>query len=199
MVLAAALVCCNQEREVRKYSESKTAEPAPIENVRQIPATIPGAAPGEVHFSWKTPAGWQPLEDTTGLRLAAFSIAAGERKALCTIISLQGTAGGLEANVLRWAGQLDLAMEPGSKELEEFLAKKETFRTRDDLPAVSIDFTGLTPAPGCKSILATVISLETATIFIKLTGSKSLLLENKEKFAALSRSFSLDRKITNKR
>lgn len=176
---------------MRKYSESETAAPGTLEKVKPaVTAARQGAGEGR-HFFWETPAGWKQIGDTTGMRLAAFEIEAGEQKALCTIISLAGTAGGIKANVLRWAGQIDVIMEADSSELEEFLAKKEDFRTRDDLPAVLIDFTSLTRGPGDRSILATVISLKTATIFIKLMGSKSLLLENKEKFAAVSRSFSL--------
>jgi phage-related protein len=103
-----------------------------LENIKPAAAEVRQDA-GEVsQFSWETPAGWKQIEDTTGMRLAAFSIESGERQALCTIISLAGTAGGIKANVLRWASQIDVIMEPDSKKLEEFLAKKEDFRTRNN-------------------------------------------------------------------
>jgi len=169
MLLSAA---CDKGREVRKYKKQET----PTSSHPQ--------------FSWDTPAGWTDM-NTSGMRLAAFSIQSAGKESLCTIVPLRGTAGGIRANVSRWLGQINAKMEPGSKAFEDFLTSGETFRTKGQLPAVMFDFTTLTPGPKDQSVLVTVLTMQDSTIFIKLTGEKSHLLENKEKFKALSQSFSL--------
>lgn len=149
------------------------------------------ATPARMHFSWDTPQGWSREQKTSGMRLAAFSIKSQDKESLCTIIPLKGAAGGIRANVMRWLGQINVNMEPGSEKLEKFLSAGEDFRTKGGFPAVMIDFTTITPRPEDRSILATVITLQDSTIFIKMTGEKSHLVENKEKFKALSKSFTI--------
>lgn len=191
-MLAAAMlllsVSCDKGREVRKYKKQET--PAAEQKIERISPKSRETAPGRVQFSWDTPEGWDNLQKTSGMRLASFSIKSGNKESRCTIVPLRGTAGGIKANVMRWLGQINIGMEPGSKDFEEFLNGGETFKSKGQLPAVMFDFTSLTPGPQDQSILVTVLTMQDSTIFIKMTGEKAHLLENKEKFKALSQSFS---------
>jgi hypothetical protein len=142
-------------------------------------------------YQWDTPKGWSEVRKSTGMRLATFSIKSQNRESLCTIIPLKGAAGGTRANVIRWLGQINLKMEPGSQTVEKFLAAGEKLQIPGNFPAVLFDFTTVTAGPEDKSILATIITLKNSTIFINMTGVKSHLTENREKFKALSQSFTI--------
>jgi len=166
---------CDKGREVRKYKKKES----------------PQTASGKVIFQWDTPRGWTGNRSATGMRLASFSVNNGDRKSLCTIIPLKGAAGGIRANIIRWLGQIDANIATESKEVETFIDSGEAFRTRGNFPAVFYDFTGLTGSPGDQSILVTIISFRDSSIFIKMTGEKAHLLENRKKFKSLSQSFRL--------
>ena len=146
--------------------------------------------PAHAHFQWDTPEGWNENRASSGFRLAAFTVKSGDIESICTIIPLQGEAGGLKANVTRWLGQMTGAMRPNENTVEKLLKAQETFLTKGQFPAVLIDFTPVTPGPTDKSILAGVLTVQGNSIFIKMTGQKSHLIENKAKFKALCQSFS---------
>lgn len=166
-------VSCGQGETVRKYKEKE----------KETAAT---------HFQWQTPEGWSEDGAASGFRLAAFTIKSqnSQSTALCTIVPLQGEAGGLRANIERWLGQINGGTLPADA-VERLLKGQENFLTAGQFPAVLIDFTALTINPRDKSILAAVISVSGNSIFIKMTGEKFLLMENKEKFKALCQSFTL--------
>jgi hypothetical protein len=169
--------CCDKGREVRKYQKKETSQ----------------TESGKAQFRWDTPQGWLENPTVRGMRLTTFSIKSRDGESQCTIIPLKGTAGGIRANVIRWLGQINAKMEPGSNELEKFLATGEEFRTKGDFPAVLYDFTGVTGSPENQSILAAVITVQDSSVFIKMTGEKVQLIKNKKKFVSLSQSFRLEK------
>ena len=180
------VVSCGKGETVRKYKEKETV-PA------SRPKTTPGAGTAHAQFQWKTPEGWIEDKTSSGFRLAAFTIKSqnNESTALCTIVPLQGEAGGLKANIERWLGQISEETVPPADAVERLLKAQEKFLTVGQFPGVLIDFTDLTIKPTDKSILAAVISVNGNSIFIKMTGEKSLLSDNREKFKALCQSFTL--------
>jgi len=182
------VVSCGKGEKVRKYKE-KEKETAPASGTM----TTPGAGLAHPHFQWKTPEGWSEDKTSSGFRLAAFTIESknNEAKALCTIVPLQGEAGGLKANVERWLGQISVETAPPAGTVDKLMQAQEKFLAGGQFPAALIDFTAVTPKPTDVSILVTVISINGNSIFIKITGEKSLLSENKEKFKALCQSFTL--------
>jgi hypothetical protein len=182
---------CDKGREVRKYKKQETA--IVEQKAKSTSAKGQMAAPAHRPFSWDTPPEWSEAKKKSGMRLATFSIKSQESESRCTIVSLRGTAGGIRANVIRWLGQINVKMDPAGKGLEEFLSAGEKFQTKGKLPAVMFDFTAVTAAPADQSILVTVITMQNSTIFIKMIGIKAHLLENKDKFKSLSRSFALKR------
>ncbi|MCK4762742.1 MAG: hypothetical protein KAW12_11150 [Candidatus Aminicenantes bacterium] len=188
VIIAALFFSCGENGKVRKYKRDDSTKPAVTSAHTQMKKTLPARS----KYSWDTPQDWKQEQNTSSFRVATFSIEAGQEKSTCTIIPLKGAAGGLNANVARWLGQIDISME--ENKLEKFLAGSEKFKTESGLPVVAIDLTTVTAKPGDTSILAAVITLrdKDTTVFIKMTGKKSHLLENKEKFKALSRSLTLN-------
>lgn len=191
--LAAVLLLmasCGKGEKVRKYKE-KEKETAPASGT----VATPDAGVAHPHFQWQTPEGWKEDNTPSGFRLAAFTINSPNKETptLCTIVPLQGEAGGVKANVERWLGQItgETSPAPSPGTADKLLQAQEKFLAGGQFPAVLIDFTSVTPKPTDKSIMATIISVNGNSIFIKMTGEKSQLSENKEKFKALCQSFTL--------
>ncbi len=197
-------VSCGGDGKVRKYKEK--GEAAKVENKAphgkmNVPAPDPAktAEARKTHFKWEKPEGWTQESAASSFRLATFTVKSGEQASSCTIIPLQGTAGGLKANVSRWLGQVSgkaghadpMLAEGDASMVQKLLAAQKKFLTKGQFPAVFIDFTTVTPEASGQSILATVITVSGSTVFIKMTGSKSLLLENKKKFMELCQSFNM--------
>jgi hypothetical protein len=189
LVTLMAAVSCGDSGKVRKYKEEAPAAGTQQEK-QASPAPAAAAMPAHTHFQWNSPEGWIENRAASGFRLAAFTVKSGEIESICTIIPLQGEAGGLEANVTRWLGQITGSMPPDENTVEKLLKAQEKFLTKGQFPAVLIDFTPATPNPTDKSILAGILTVQGNSIFIKMTGQKSHLLENKAKFKALCQSFS---------
>jgi hypothetical protein len=179
MPVLAGISCDSGTGKVRKYKEKSPQPTAPT-----------GQAEG-AHFQWETPEGWNENRAASGMRLATFTVKSGNKESICTIIPLQGEAGGLEANVTRWLGQIKTTVQPSDHTVETLLKSQEKFLTKGQFPAVLIDYTPVTPLPADQSILASVISVNRNSIFIKMMGEKSHLRENKKKFKALCQSFTI--------
>lgn len=190
LVALIAAVSCGDSGKVRKYKEKVLPAAETEQKVQKSPAPGAAAMPAHTHFQWNTPEGWKENRASSGFRLAAFTVKSGDIESICTIIPLQGEAGGLKANVTRWLGQITGPMRPNENTVEKLLKAKETFLTKGQFPAVLIDFTPVTPNPTDKSILAGVLTVQGNSIFIKMTGQKSHLRENKPKFKGLCQSFS---------
>ena len=198
--LLMMVVSCDKGGKVRKYKEKESPVPSgthahsPMAKTGSpAPGTVnaPGVDAVHAHFQWKKPDGWGEGEKTSGFRLASFTVksSGSTGQAICTIIPLQGEAGGLKANVTRWLGQIASGAGPTDARVDQLLEKQEKFLTRGGFPAVLIDLTPVTPNPTDKSILSTVITVNGNSVFIKMTGEQSILTENKDKFKALCQSF----------
>ena len=140
-------------------------------------------------LAWDTPESWNE-KPGAGMRIASFTMGDGDDQGLCTLITLSGPAGGLEANVARWLGQLDLPVPEGTA-FADFLDSQERFETQGGLPGVLADLVPLTRQQGTRedSMMVGVITIKTQTAFLKLTGPMALLESEKKHLVALSRSF----------
>ncbi len=191
-------VSCGDSGTVRKYKEKKSV-PIPAQ---QAHSTTPGTQtpppgspghgqmPAQAHFKWESPEGWEEAPKTSGMRLATFNIKSGEKTAVCTVVPLKGEAGGLNANVQRWMGQVGIQPGEGGKTLQAVLDAREKFLTKGQFAGILIDVTAVTQGDETPSVIATVLDVRGNSVFIKMTGPKNLLLENKDKFKALCSSFS---------
>ena len=178
-----AVAACSRQPHVREYDEV-VIKPSPV--VAAFDGSgAGGAAAGPL--AWQTPPAWQELPGD-GIRLAAFLLEQGDRRAETTVVMLGGVAGGLQANVVRWLDQLGVQL--GDEELARFLAAGEPVATRDGLHLTVFDFTRLTTAGG-DSMLAAVGPVLDQTLFVKMSGDGDLVAAARGDFLRLVGSLEL--------
>ena len=166
IICAIAFSGCDQKPQVRHYTEI-------IIPADQVADHMPG-----VKLAWDVPSAWsQGAGD--GMRLGTFHLASDPSAFDCSIVSLPGGAGGLEANLKRWMGQINLDISDG--QLAQFIAasKGRIF----DFTQLQKDRDVLTP-----SMLVAMLNMRGTTVFIKMKGSIAAINENKGSFLALVKS-----------
>ena len=157
--------------DIRSYTVSKQAEPAPI-------AASPGDVPTKpAPVRYDVPEGWTD-GGASGIRLATLLIGdpAGQREV--TIIPASGT---LEGNVARWQGQLDAGGEPDD------LASRAAAAIE---AAESVDVDGrpakvvlLRDAAAEQAILGAMIpGGGGASLFVKFKGDADVAARERERF-----------------
>jgi len=145
-------------------------------------------------LDWQTPVGWQELPGS-GFRLVTFKSGEGDTAIDCSIVSLSGAAGGIEANLMRWMGQIGL--QAPDEGLIDFLKKSGAYvpehAKANGIPIHGVDFTPLQKnlPDTTPSMYVNIMETPQATIFIKMTGSIDALAKNKKKFESLSRSMTI--------
>ncbi|OGX30922.1 MAG: hypothetical protein A2787_01135 [Omnitrophica WOR_2 bacterium RIFCSPHIGHO2_01_FULL_48_9] len=146
------------------------------------------ASADQTPLTWETPQEWIEKKGS-GLRLATFSGTDPKAMVEVTIISLGGSAGGMIANVTRWMQQIQIDV-PAKSDLENFISRQEKFSTTSDLPAQLIDFTQLqgNAGPDVPSMIAAIVERGDTQIFVKMTGSKQAVLQNRDRLKALAKS-----------
>ena len=208
----AALSSCGHKNEKRVYQEIVIESPLkaawqgtgdPHAALHSTTAGVPMLAETEQAFlsssahvplTWKTPEGWQELPGS-GFRLVTFKAGENGEAIECSIVSLSGEAGGIEANLLRWMTQINL--KAPSDGILDFLKENGTYIPGDSmaghLPINYIDFTQLqkSAAPATPSMYAGIIEGPDSTIFVKMTGSLKAIKEHTKKFQTLSHSIEL--------
>ena len=168
-----------QEISIQPEQKAAPVDPAPA---RMDMASTP-VATAESKLTWTTPAGW--VEQGGGqMRLATFKV--GPEGAECAITVFPGDVGGLEANLKRWLGQLQV--EIPDDVLAKFARSPQTFQSEGNLPCLVYDFEGLLAADRADCLLAAVVPTDGSTTFVKLAGPRTLLASEKENFLALCRS-----------
>jgi len=183
-----AVAGCRQRSAVREYTEIMTGAP---------PASVPAMAQSEdaaattmarAPLHWTAPAGWQESAGDS-MRLATFTVPDAQGTGTCTIVALAGAAGGLEANVRRWIGQLDLPVPPDA-EWQAFLKRQESFTTAAQSQGTLVDLTQLPGAEGRTqgSMLAAATMIQDQTVFVKFTGLPAQLQREKARFLELCKS-----------
>jgi hypothetical protein len=133
------------------------------------------------------PAGWTVQPEGDPLRLAGFW--AGDGKVDVSIVQLEGDAGGLTANVVRWLGQAGLPADLA----ESILAAAEPVQTATGQRGVVVDFTGHTAADltQSRSIVGAIVDAGDHTLFVKAMGGKAGLAIVKPQLVAFTRGLSI--------
>lgn len=138
-------------------------------------------------ISWISPEGWKE-DPGKHMRMATFHPLDNPQSIDCSIIALGGPAGGLEANLNRWMGQLGL---PASEDqLKQLLMSVQNVTTKGGFEAKVFDFTvlQLQGNPSDKSMLAAMITVNQVTVFIKMTGTIEEIKKNRTAFLQLLQS-----------
>jgi hypothetical protein len=187
LILAAVLALpgCGLQNPVWSEYEENTTGPAEARaplTLRQPVVERPAA------LQWTAPASWK-AQPGSSMRLGSFTVGEGSRTGLCTIIRLGGSAGGLQANIRRWIGQIGQPAPP-PEELAAFIGRQERFQSEGGLDGVLIDLTKLgSQGPEDGSMLAALFDLGDMTVFVKFTGPLTLLNEERANFTGLCRTF----------
>ena len=167
---------CSDASNDRSYSEIVPDTEAPSKVVQH------NRANQRASLHWHSPTGW-PAGPASGMRLASFQI---DSETLCTIVSLDASAGDLEANVIRWLGQVGIT-DPNDSDLQEIMEAIETVPAQDGIIFKVVDLTGLTPSGN--STIGSIAHLSGKTLFVKLTGPVEKIRALKGAYLELLQSF----------
>lgn len=139
----------------------------------------------DVDLIWNVPQGWIE-EKGSGMRLVTFR-SGGTDRIECSVVSLSGVAGGLEANIARWLGQMGKQDFP-AEQLAKIITDAKNISSVGGFSVRVIDLIPLAQSSTDQAILGGVIQDQDKTIFIKMTGSKDALLRERSAFESLCRS-----------
>jgi hypothetical protein len=164
-------VGCDQKPKTRHYTEVVIESP-----LAKAPMQSEPALSGKL--AWSVPEGWHE-EAGNAMRLATFHSNDNEKSIDVSIVSLPGGAGGLEANLKRWMGQI--GMDVSDAELKTFIKNS---------PNKIFDFTQLQKdAPvSTNSMMAALLEIDGATVFVKMTGTIQSVNQHKSNFLKLVKS-----------
>lgn len=163
-------------------NSGSVAPVAPFANGGVMPpaaeAPADAAGPAASAVTWTAPSAWTP-KPLGAMRKGSFSVhgadaASGE--ADLSIISFPGAAGGLNENINRWRGQIQLPPLASSD-----LAGATSTLDVGSLHFTVVDFAGQGPN-GTTRILGAVLSLANETYFFKLMGPDALVEQQKSSF-----------------
>lgn len=160
---------CRQEAQERHYKE------------------IIMDAPSAGNLTWQIPLGWKQGAGDQ-MRLVRFYSMAHPQDIDCSITALSGDAGGMQANLVRWLGQLDIAAS--DEVINQLEDSAQTLSSEDHHEIKVFDFTTFETNSN-KSMLAAVMSLDGLTVFIKMTGSPDTLAANRANYFQLLSSMRL--------
>lgn len=203
--LAALLVLlltvgCGDEPVVVTYTLEYPRHAAPLPPAPHLPNQHPPVEPpqqqpklavdGNDRFAWTAPDGWAPKPiGPMQMRIGSFAVPGpeGSDPGDCSIIFLGGSAGGLEANVNRWRGQLGL--EPAG--IEAVKALLQPVDMPDGSPAHLVVLSAAAdrePAPSDQSMLIGMLDVQDGTLFAKLFGQHSTVDAARPAFEAFLKS-----------
>lgn len=135
---------------------------------------------GGPRLVYDVPEGWSEGEKSM---MRDINLSFGENgEGECYVARLPGAGGGLSANVNRWRGQM--GAEPLTDEQIAALPQKSLFGQPATYLEVDGDFTGM-GAQEAKSdyrLLGLILSSDAGAVFVKMTGPRTLVEANTEKF-----------------
>jgi hypothetical protein len=159
------------------------------------------APPADIKVTWKLPSGWVPKDSSNGMRIGSF--AAMDPKLAETgeidpnavdvsVVNLGGTAGGLEANIRRWMGQV--GVKATAEEMAAFLKQAPRFKTATGQTGLMIDLTGMLSGDmtQSKTIYGAIVQTEEYTVFVKAMGDFEKVKQQKPQVAAFSKSLRIE-------
>lgn len=141
----------------------------------------------QANIQWDVPAGWVEKKGG-GMRVVSF-VSDKYKNIDVSIVSLGGMAGGVDANITRWLGQLNLA-ELDAKVLSKWKNKIERVTSQGGHNLTLIDFTQLQKnnAKDSSSMMAAIANINGNTVFIKMMGPLNEVKQNQKSFRQLCAS-----------
>ena len=136
-------------------------------------------------LTWQLPPGWAAYPGS-GMYYAILKTGPGEDALEVAIVAMAGEAGGLDANVERWLGQMGRNLPPPKR--SEFMSQKESIHTQGGLDLALFDFNTLVKDGTLGSMMVGVVKPGEYSFFIKVKGKKSDLEKQKTEFVAFCKS-----------
>ncbi len=195
MISLITLTGCEQKPLERQYTEvvieaPKAGMPAMTDPHAGMDISAPTAmmpVANAADLTWTLPQGW--MEGAAqGMRLATFHLKNDPKNIDVSVVALEGMAGGLESNLGRWLGQIQLPA--GENDVKKLIAEAQSVRTKDRSEAKIYDLTILTKDNDAASMIVAVVATSSRTVFVKMTGNKNNCLRQKDNFLKLVRSIS---------
>ena len=174
LIFIVLFFSCNKESNPRVYTLKKVLVQQPKINTQLLQK-----------FSWDAPDYWIKKEiDSSSLRLASYEIPINDRENPdLSITKFPGDAGGVELNVNRWRGQLNLNPESldviqsnsikGVSKLGDFRIYKII---NDELD---------------KGFLCMILELPSETVFVKLSSDKLSIIDLEDEFTSFCTTFKI--------
>lgn len=194
LILITSVTGCDKKTVKREYQELISL-PAPAVNTSMTmsDASLNQLLQNSVSqqaVQWTTPNGWTELQGS-GMRMVTFHSTNAD-PIECSIVSLGGLAGGLEANLVRWLNQIGVTNVPG-EQLRSFIANSPTLTTVDNQTAQIFDLMELQiPAANNPSMMVAIIDTGAETIFLKMTGTQAAIYDQSGQFKRLIQSIQLN-------
>lgn len=152
--------------------------------VKVAPAVRPVTSSGSA-LRWTVPTGWV-AKPARAMREVTFA-PAGEVGAECYVAILAGGAGGIDANINRWQGQMGQpALTRGAIAA---LPRLPALKGEGVLVAIDGNFTGMGRATYADStLLGFIVEREQDTVFVKFTGPTAVVRAERSRFELFCRS-----------
>lgn len=182
---------CNRDPEPRRYIEVQTRGTGAI-----------GALTTEspIRITWKLPDGWVEQAGGDPLRIASFlapdpNLAhSGELDPHAIDVSVtqfSGAAGGVEANISRWMGQLKIPAPLES--VKDFIANSDSLFTATGQKGILVDLSNHISGDMTlnNGILGAIFPANGVTVFVKAMGDKGRLAKIQVQFLEFCRGISI--------
>src|SRR4051794_33792772 len=169
-----------QRRTVQVYDISKPAgRPAELMTASNLASPTPSA-----RVSWTKPAAWQE-QPPSEMRQGSFRVEGPDGvSADISVVSFPGTAGGLESNLNRWRGQVELP-PVSAEELQQTAQTISAGRVQ----GITVDYTSPAQSAKPSRIRGAVFQTADRSCFVKMTGLPAFVKTQKETFDQFVRSF----------
>jgi hypothetical protein len=138
---------------------------------------------GNLPFTFREPAEWQPKRPLPQFSMAAFEVVEGKRRAIITVTEAQGD---VVANANRWRTQVGLKELPAAEIRNDLMPLKVA-----GLDAHYLDVVNPKSQQANNRILGVIVPTDGATWFIKMAGPDALVGAQKTNFEAFVNSFKL--------
>lgn len=136
-------------------------------------------------LKWQLPKGWTATAGS-GMYYAIVRTSKEEKANEIGVLSLPGEAGGLQANAVRWAGQLGI--QTSEDKIGDFLAKSAKIKSKGNMAVTILDFSSMVQADDATSMLVAIAKPADDSYFIKMTGRKADLVKHKQDFTQFCKS-----------
>lgn len=192
---------CGGDPKPRTYTEvafKELSRPAQGMGMGALPPT--NASPVDIKVTWELPSGWLVKDSANAMRVGSFAVPDSQFMDMgepdpgaldVSVVQLGGDAGGLEANIRRWMGQVGLIAN--AEELAALIAQAGKFKTRSGQEGMYVDFTDRLSGDMTqnKSIFGAIVSTSEYTVFVKAMGERERLNRAKDQLKAFCQSLSI--------